>query len=237
MTESQDAHFFADQEQWRRWLEKNHDHAAEVWVGYYTTDSGKPSVTWPQTVDEALCFGWIDGNRKHLDDVSYKIRFTPRKRGSVWSAANVKRVQELTEQGRMQPAGLKVFEARAESKTDEYPYENPAEELPPEYEKPFRANANSLATNLLDPTDVDADPQRVIAAAENDTAQRAHVRVVTAPAKRDVGVSSVDNFAGRPGAEQHDHGYHSISKQNQNQSSDEFRGEFRSQRGLLVHGW
>ena len=143
MTESQDVHFFADQQQWRRWLEKNHDQAAEVWVGYYTTDSGKPSVTWPQTVDEALCFGWIDGNRKHLDDVSYKIRFTPRKRGSVWSAANVKRVQELTEQGRMQPAGLKVFEARAESKTDEYPYENPTEELPPEYEKRFRANAKA----------------------------------------------------------------------------------------------
>lgn len=140
MTEDGDAHFFSEPAKWRQWLENNHHSSAELWVGFHKKGSGQASISWPQSVDEALCFGWIDGQRKSIDETSYKIRFTPRKHDSVWSAANVKRVGELTEQGLMQPAGLKVFEERVAAKTELYPYEKEYKQLPPEYEKRFRAN-------------------------------------------------------------------------------------------------
>ena len=113
----------------------------ELWVGFYKKSSGKPSITWPEAVDQALCFGWIDGQRKGIDDVSYTIRFTPRKPRSIWSAVNVKRVGELTAQGLMHPAGLKAFENRTEEKSGVYAYEQetPAE-LDADYEQRFRAN-------------------------------------------------------------------------------------------------
>jgi uncharacterized protein YdeI (YjbR/CyaY-like superfamily) len=99
-----------------------------------------PSITWPESVDEALCFGWIDGVRKSIDETSYKIRFTPRRPGSIWSAVNVKRVQELTKLGLMHAAGLKAFEKREQKKTGLYSYENRPAEFPDEYEKHFREN-------------------------------------------------------------------------------------------------
>jgi uncharacterized protein YdeI (YjbR/CyaY-like superfamily) len=101
----------------------------ELWVGFYKKDSGKPSITWAESVDEALCFGWIDGIRKRVDESSYKIRFTPRRRRSIWSAINIKRVQELTKEKRMQPAGLKTFAARIENKSGIYSYEQRKAEL------------------------------------------------------------------------------------------------------------
>ena len=97
--------------------------ATEVWVGFYTKDSGKPGITWPESVDQALCFGWIDGIRKRVDEISYQIRFTPRRRGSIWSAINIKRARELARQTQMRPAGLKAFEARIENKSGIYSYE------------------------------------------------------------------------------------------------------------------
>ena len=132
--------FFETPAELRRWLERNHDKAAELLVGFYKKDSGRRSITWPESVDEALCFGWIDGVRKRIDDVSYTIRFTPRKRGSNWSAVNIRRVGELTKLGLMQPAGLKAFEARAAEKSAIYAYENAPKELPAAEEKKFRAN-------------------------------------------------------------------------------------------------
>src|SRR5215475_2255440 len=108
--------FFRTSADFRKWLEKNHATATELWVGFYRRASGKPSITWPESVDEALCFGWIDGIRKRVDEVSYKIRFTPRRRGSIWSAINIKRARELTNEKRMRTAGLKAFEARRENK-------------------------------------------------------------------------------------------------------------------------
>jgi len=93
--------FFASTSDLRKWFKTQHATAQELWVGYYKKSSGKPSITWPESVDEALCFGWIDGIRKSIDDVSYTIRFTPRKPGSTWSAVNIKRVQELAGQGLM----------------------------------------------------------------------------------------------------------------------------------------
>ena len=110
-------------------------------MGFYKKDSGKASITWPQSVDEALCFGWIDGIRKNIDEVSYKIRFTPRKQRSTWSAVNIKRVPELTEQGLMEAAGLKAFAARQENRSGIYSYEQRSPELPPQYAKKLKKNA------------------------------------------------------------------------------------------------
>lgn len=115
--------FFATPADWRRWLAENHDKMTELWVGYYKKGSGKPSITWPESVAEALCYGWIDGLRKTIDDASYKIRFTPRRPDSNWSAVNVKMVAELTAEGRMEPAGIRAFAARKPDKTGIYSYE------------------------------------------------------------------------------------------------------------------
>ena len=104
--------FFAKQSEFRKWLQNNHKKQAELLVGFYKIGSGKPSMTWPQSVDEALCFGWIDGVRKSIDKESYQIRFTQRKPTSIWSAINISKIEELTRQGLMQPAGLASFEKR-----------------------------------------------------------------------------------------------------------------------------
>jgi uncharacterized protein YdeI (YjbR/CyaY-like superfamily) len=115
--------FFATTAELRAWFEANHDKLQEQWIGYYKKDSGKPSITWQESVDVALCFGWIDGVRKSIDKESYTNRFTPRRKGSNWSDINIKRVQELTEMGLMHPNGLKAFEARKETNSVVYSYE------------------------------------------------------------------------------------------------------------------
>lgn len=132
--------FFATPATLRTWLEKNHGKAHELWVGFYKKSSGKPSITWPEAVDQLLCFGWIDGVRKSVDDESYTIRVTPRKPRSVWSAINLKRVEELTKMGLMHPAGLAVFQARDPKKSGLYSFENRPQKLAPKYEKKLRAN-------------------------------------------------------------------------------------------------
>lgn len=139
--ESPQPTFFATPAEFRAWLEEHHQTARELLVGYYKKGSGRPSITWPESVDQALCFGWIDGIRKRIDDVSYTIRFTPRKQRSNWSAVNIARVQELTELGLMRPAGLKAFEERLEEKSGIYSYEQrDTAQLTAEYEQQFRAN-------------------------------------------------------------------------------------------------
>lgn len=132
--------FFKTPADFRKWLAKQHAEATELWVGFYRKDSGKPSITWPESVDEALCVGWIDGIRKRVDDVSYKIRFTPRRPRSIWSAVNIRRVAELTREERMQPAGQKAFAARIENKSGIYAYEQRKPELPEPYAKKMRQN-------------------------------------------------------------------------------------------------
>src|SRR6187549_2353678 len=109
--------FFETPATFRVWLRKHHRTADELWVGFYKKAAGRPSITWQEAVDEALCFGWIDGIRKKVDAHSYTNRFTPRRRGSFWSAINTRRAAELIEEGRMRPAGRKVFEARDASRT------------------------------------------------------------------------------------------------------------------------
>lgn len=139
--ERTNAFFFATPAQFRDWLEKHHASEVELSVGFYKRASGKPSMTWPESVDAALCYGWIDGVRNSIDEVSYRIRFTPRKPASIWSAINVKRVAELRKQGVMRPAGLAAFEARKGDKTGIYAYEQrKSAKLSPAHEKQFRAN-------------------------------------------------------------------------------------------------
>jgi uncharacterized protein YdeI (YjbR/CyaY-like superfamily) len=137
--------FFETPAAFRAWLTEHHDRARELWVGFHKKGTGRPSITWPEAVDQALCFGWIDGVRKRIDDASYAIRFTPRQPGSIWSAVNVKRAGELAELGLMQPAGLAAFAARDEAKTNRYAYEQRAAALDEAAERQFRANAAAWA--------------------------------------------------------------------------------------------
>lgn len=133
--------FFSTPREFREWLEKNHGTVKELLVGFHKKDSGKPSITWPESVDQALCFGWIDGVRRSLGDTSYTIRFTPRKSGSTWSAINIARVKELTAGGLMHAAGVKAFEARQANKSAIYSYEQrQTAQFDAAFERQFRAN-------------------------------------------------------------------------------------------------
>jgi uncharacterized protein YdeI (YjbR/CyaY-like superfamily) len=132
--------FFQNQQEFRNWLEENHQTKTELLVGFYKVNSGKPSMTWSQSVDVALCFGWIDGITRSMDKDSYQIRFTPRKKNSIWSAVNIKKVEQLTEQGLMQAAGLESFQNRSENKSKIYAFENEEVKFSPEFEAQFKAN-------------------------------------------------------------------------------------------------
>ena len=132
--------FFPSPRDWHAWLEEHHETHQELWVGFHKKHSGKPSITWPESVDGALCFGWIDGVRKSLDETSYVIRFTPRRPRSVWSAVNIKRVGELTAMGLMRPTGVQAFERRTGNRSEIYAYEQrKGAKLSAVYEKQFRA--------------------------------------------------------------------------------------------------
>jgi uncharacterized protein YdeI (YjbR/CyaY-like superfamily) len=135
-----EAKFFTSQSELREWLKENHAKAAELWVGFHKKSSGKEGLNYAQVVDEALCFGWIDGIRKSLNETSYTNRLSPRKRSSIWSAVNIKRVGELSELGLMQPPGLKAFTERDLKKQNQYSYEQDNHELSEEYEKQLKAN-------------------------------------------------------------------------------------------------
>jgi uncharacterized protein YdeI (YjbR/CyaY-like superfamily) len=137
--------FFTSLAEFRQWLEEHHTDEKEVLVGYYKVGTKRPSLTWAQSVDEALCFGWIDGIRKSIDNDSYTIRFTPRKKGSIWSAVNIKRVKELTELGLMTPAGLKAFEGRDEERANLYSHERENVAFDAEREAKFKAHPAAWA--------------------------------------------------------------------------------------------
>lgn len=135
--------FFKTPADFREWLQHNFDKKSELLVGFYKTGSGKASITWPQSVDEALCFGWIDGVRRSVDAESYSIRFTPRKPKSIWSAVNINKVEELTKQGLMKPAGIAAYALRDESRSRVYAFENEAKVLKTEYEALFKTNSKA----------------------------------------------------------------------------------------------
>jgi uncharacterized protein YdeI (YjbR/CyaY-like superfamily) len=132
--------FFESAAEFRRWLEENHKTANEVLVGYYKVKSGKKSMNWSESVDQAICFGWIDGIRKSIDEERYMNRFTPRRPNSNWSAVNIKKVHELTKLGLMKPRGLAAFQIRKEHRSEIYGYETKAPRLPEQFEKQFKVN-------------------------------------------------------------------------------------------------
>jgi uncharacterized protein YdeI (YjbR/CyaY-like superfamily) len=136
--------YFATPEKFRAWLARHHASAPELLVGFHKKDTGKPSIDWPQSVDEALCFGWIDGVRRSLGATSYTIRFTPRRPGSIWSSINIRRVAALKKLGRMQPAGLAAYKRRTRDRSVVYAYEQrAAAELAPAELKLFKAQADA----------------------------------------------------------------------------------------------
>jgi uncharacterized protein YdeI (YjbR/CyaY-like superfamily) len=189
--------FFATPEDFRQWLEEHHASASELWVGFYKVGSGKPSITWPESVDEALCVGWIDGIRKSIDDESYMIRFTPRKATSTWSAVNIKRMAELQSQGRVLPAGVKAFEKRTEKKSGIYAYEQRGSaELDEASERQFREQKaaweffqaqppwyRKTATWWVVSAKKEETRQRRLASLIESSAQRQPIRELTRPGK------------------------------------------------------
>ena len=140
MTISVNRKFFKTPSAFHKWLAANHAKSKELWVGFYKKNSSKPSIDWPESVDEALCFGWIDGIRKNIDEVSYEIRFSPRRPASIWSAVNIRNVERLIKEQRMQPAGLKAYEARKENRSGIYSYEQRSPELVEPYAGKLKRN-------------------------------------------------------------------------------------------------
>ena len=132
--------FFPNPLQFHDWLVENHNSETEILVGFHKKTSGKKSITYPEALDEALCFGWIDGVRRSLNDDSYTIRFTPRRAKSIWSLVNVRHIERLQKQGRMQPSGVAAFDARDPKRTGIYAFENRPRKLSREFEKILRTN-------------------------------------------------------------------------------------------------
>lgn len=137
------ATFFATPTAFRNWLKKHHKKETALLVGFYKVDSGKPSITWSQSVDQALCFGWIDGVRRSIDKESYCIRFTPRRPTSIWSNINIKKVEALSEAGLMTPEGQKAFDLRKENRSRIYSHEKEPVELSTHYKKQFKTNQSA----------------------------------------------------------------------------------------------
>src|SRR5262249_4039787 len=140
-----DVIFFTSPDELRAWFQEHHDTEKELWIGFHKKGADTLGITYAQAVDEALCFGWIDGIRKGIDDRSYTNRFTPRKPRSIWSAVNIKRAGELAEQGRMQPSGLKEFTERDRTREKQYSFEQESHTLDPAYEEQLRANEAAWA--------------------------------------------------------------------------------------------
>jgi uncharacterized protein YdeI (YjbR/CyaY-like superfamily) len=143
--------YFRSPSELRKWFEKHYTTGRELWVGYYKKNSRKASITWPESVDEALCVGWIDGIRKSVDESRYTIRFTPRKPRSIWSAVNIRRARALAADGRMQPAGLAAFAARRENRSGIYSYEQRRAQLAEPYAGMLKKNRAAWAFFLAQP--------------------------------------------------------------------------------------
>ena len=178
------ATYFATPAAWRAWLTKHHRAATELLVGFHKKDSGTPSMTWPESVDEALCHGWIDGVRRRVDEARYTIRFTPRRAGSTWSAINIRRVGELTRLKRMRRAGLKAFAGRLEHKSGTYAYEQKAQAaLEPAHLARFKTRARAWAFFEAQPPGYRRTMiYRVVSAKQDATRLRRLLRLIEASA-------------------------------------------------------
>ena len=174
--------FFKTPAEFRAWLKSNHMTADELSVGYYKKAAGKPTMTWPESVDEALCFGWIDGIRRSYGEDAYTIRFTPRRKGSNWSAINITRMGELKQEGRVQPAGLEAFARRTEARSRIYAYEQTdIPKFEPKLEKLFKANKKAWTFFLgLPPYYRRGETRWICSAKGEDTKLRRLAKVIEA---------------------------------------------------------
>ncbi len=165
--------YFAHPGELRRWFEQNHTTVDELWVGFYKKATGIPSVDWPQSVDEALCFGWIDGIRKKIDEKSYMIRFTPRRANSHWSAVNIANVKRLKKEGLMTPAGIEAFNQRTAKRSKQFSYEQETVELAPPYLQKIKQDPAAWAFfNNLAPSYQKASRYWVMSAKQEKTRLR-----------------------------------------------------------------
>jgi uncharacterized protein YdeI (YjbR/CyaY-like superfamily) len=172
--------FFKNAAEWRKWLKENHDNAQELWLGYYKKNSGKANYSWSESVDEAICYGWIDGLRKSIDEDSYMIRFTPRRPTSIWSAVNIEKVKVLTKKGLMRPAGIQAWENKRYKKSSVYSFEQERHELGEAYIKIFMAKTKawSFFEKKLAPSYKKASIHWVTSAKREDTRlRRLHILI------------------------------------------------------------
>lgn len=192
-----DVKYFDSPDDLRKWLEENHATEKELFVGHYKKASGRQGATYKETVDEMLCFGWIDGITRGIDDVSYCVRYTPRRKDSIWSKVNIKRVGELMEMGRMRPAGIAAFEARTPERMNVYTFEQPDRDFEPEREAQLRANPaawdffqrqtpsyKSTVIKWVEGAKQEGTKQRRLALLIHDSEQGRTVKQFTTPAKR-----------------------------------------------------
>lgn len=167
--------YFASPAEFRDWLHGHHATAQEVVVGYYKKGSGVPSITWPESVDEAICFGWIDGVRHSIDSERYCIRFTPRNPRSNWSAVNIRKAEALIASGLMQPDGMRVYQMRQSENAGQYSYENKPEQLPPHFEDLFLQHPEAWAFFTTQPASYRKTVQYWIMSAKQEATQ--HTRL------------------------------------------------------------
>lgn len=165
--------FFSSADEFGQWLFENHQNLTEQWIGFYKVKSGKPSMNWSESVDQALCYGWIDGLRKSIDDDSYKIRFTPRKPKSHWSAVNLDKMKVLLAENLVSPAGVAIYEQRDKKNAKKASFEQKEVKLPKEYSKELRANDLAWAFfNELPPSIKKPSIWWVISAKQETTRKR-----------------------------------------------------------------
>ncbi|MBI5475993.1 MAG: YdeI/OmpD-associated family protein [Ignavibacteriales bacterium] len=176
--------FFSSQSKFRKWLNKNHKNETELLVGYYKVGSGKPSMTWSQSVDEALCFGWIDGIRRSIDKESYCIRFTPRKLSSNWSVVNINKVKTLIKQRLMRQAGLEVFNNRKKDKSKTYSFENAAKKFTENFETKFKSNKQAWDFFIAQPPSYKKMVIHWIMSAKQESAQLSRLEKTITESKR-----------------------------------------------------
>jgi uncharacterized protein YdeI (YjbR/CyaY-like superfamily) len=178
------ATFFETLQDFARWLRRNHKKATELWVGYYKKGTGRPSLTWPESVREALRFGWIDGLRRGLDDQSYKIRFTPRKPTSTWSQINVRTAEELIAEGKMEPAGLAAFEARRARRSGVYTYEQKGGDAEAQVERQLEKNRAAWAFFKNQPPWYRRTSARWVMSAKREETRQRRLATLTADSAR-----------------------------------------------------
>jgi uncharacterized protein YdeI (YjbR/CyaY-like superfamily) len=169
---------FRNAEEFRRWLQRHHASETELWVGFYRKGCGRTGMSYPEAVDQALCYGWIDGVRKKVDDISYTNRFSPRQTKSTWSTVNTRRVAELTRLGLMTDAGLAAFKARDERRSGIYSFENRPQSLPTDLEKIFRANKAAWEFWMAQPPGYRRTITWYVVSAVKDETRRSRLRKV-----------------------------------------------------------